>query len=69
MKIIKVGINKYINVDRITYVEPVRKNRLMVHFAIGGGDVGGPSCRIRLEEDEAASLLRWLEGQSQTPQS
>ena len=61
MTIIKVGVDKYVNVDRITYVEPARKGRLIVHFAIGGGDVAGPSCQVKLEEDEGNVVRRWLD--------
>ena len=51
----------YINLDRVTYIEPKRKQRLVVHFAVGGGDNGGPSCQMILEEAEARVLLRHLE--------
>ena len=65
MTIIKVGVDKYINVDRITYVEPARKARLIIHFAIGGGDVAGPSCQVKLDEAEANVVRRWLDDHSQ----
>ena len=61
MTIIKVGTDKYINVDRMTYVEPARKARLVVHFDVGGGDVAGPSCRMSLDENEAELFRRWLD--------
>ena len=65
MTIIKVGGDKYINVERMTYVEPARKGRLVVHFDVGGGDVAGPSCRMTLEGDEAEVFKRWLNGRRQ----
>ena len=65
MTIIKVGGDKYINVERMTYVEPARKGRLVVHFDVGGGDVAGPSCRMKLEEDESEIFKRWLNGRRQ----
>lgn len=61
MTIVKVAEGKYINLDRVTYIEPKRGGRLIVHFAVGGGDIGGPSCEIKLDEDEAAHLIRWLD--------
>lgn len=61
MTIIKVGADKYINVDRITYVEPGRKGKLVVHFAVGGGEISGPDCRMKLEQDEAERLRQWLD--------
>ncbi len=65
MTIIKVGADKYINVDRMTYVEPARKGRLVVHFDVGGGDLAGPSCCMRLDENEAALFKRWFDARSQ----
>lgn len=64
MTIIKVGSDKYINVDRMTYVVPKRHGRLVVHFDVGGGDVAGPSCCMTLDEDEAAVFRGWLDDQS-----
>jgi hypothetical protein len=49
----------------MTYVEPARKSRLVVHFDVGGGDVAGPTCRMTLEQDEADRFRQWLDGQSQ----
>ncbi len=68
MTIIKVGGDKYINVDRMTYVEPARKGRLVVHFGVGGGAGGGPSCRMKLDENEAELFKRWLDGRNQDSQ-
>ena len=67
MTIVKVGDDKYINVDRMTYVEPGRKGRLVVHFHVGGGDATGPSCSMKLEGHEAGLFKRWLDGQKQDP--
>ena len=61
MNIIKVGVDKYIHLDRVTYIEPARKGRLVVHFDVGGGDVAGPKCQVKLEADEAEVLRRWLD--------
>jgi len=68
MTIVKVGEEKYVNVDRMTYVEPARKGRLVVHFDVGGGDVGGPSCYMTLEANEAERFKRWLDGRDQGSQ-
>lgn len=65
MTIIKVGNDKYINVDRMTYVEPASRGRLMVHFDVGGGDLGGPSCCMKLDENEAGLFRRWLDARNQ----
>ena len=68
MTIVRVGNDKYINVDRMTYVEPARKGRLVVHFDVGGGDVAGPSCLMTLEQDEAELFKRWLDDRSRNAQ-
>jgi len=68
MTIIKVGDDKYINVDRMTYVEPARKGRLVVHFDVGGGEVTGPTCSMKLDENEAERFRRWLDGRNRNSQ-
>jgi len=66
MTIVKVGDCTYINVDRMTYVEPRRKGKIVVHFAVGGGDVAGPSCRMTLDQDEATRFKQWLDAHTET---
>lgn len=68
MSIIEVGNDKYINVDRMTYVETNRKGRLVVHFDVGGGDVAGSSCCMTLEENEAELFKRWIDNRNQNSQ-
>lgn len=65
MSIVKIAEGKYINVDRVTYVEPKRGGRVMVHFAVGGGDIGGPSCELKLDEQESIHFLRWLDSRAE----
>lgn len=64
MTIIKVGEGRYINVDRITHVEPGNKGKLTVHFAVGAGDYGGPRCCMKMEGNEAQCFTKWLDAQS-----
>ena len=66
MNIVKVGEGRYINVDRMTHVEPKRRGRLLVHFAVGGDT---PLFHAtELEADEAATFTRWLDLHSQDSQ-
>ena len=60
MNIVKVGEDRYINIDRVTHIEPKRKGKLVVHFAVGGGDIAGPACSTTLEENESAVFRQWL---------
>jgi len=64
MHLVKLGVDKYINVDRMTYVEARRKGVLVVHFDVGGGDVGGPVCCTKLDGEEAQRFARWLDANS-----
>lgn len=61
MLVVRVGNGKYINADRMTYVEPGHKGTLVVHFDVGGGDIAGPACRVKLEQQEAEQFARWLD--------
>ena len=63
MSIVKVSDGKCINLHRITYTEPSRKGGMIVHFAVGGGDVAGPACEVKLEPSEAAILSQCLDAQ------
>ena len=66
MTIVKVAQGKYINVDRMTFVEPKRGGQLLVHFAAGGGDLGGPFCQTKLDQGEAEQFVQWLDGYVQS---
>jgi len=65
MTIVKVGEQTYINVDRMTYVQPKRGGKLVVHFAVGGGEISGPECHITLKEPESTRFQQWLDTHSQ----
>ncbi len=68
MAIVKVGDDKYINVDRMTYAEPGRKGKLVVRFDVGGGDIAGSACRLTLDQDEAERFRQWLDSRSRDGQ-
>jgi len=67
MAIVKVSDGKYINVARMTYTEPTRKGGLVVHFDVGGGDIAGPSCCMKLEPGEASILQQFLDAPTARP--
>ena len=64
MTLVKLGEGKYVNVDRMTHVEPGRRHKLVVHFGVGGGDIAGPSCQTTLEAEEARAFTQWLDAHS-----
>lgn len=61
MTIIKVGTDRYINMDRVTFIEPGRGDKLVVRFAVGGGDFTTTTCVMKLSGSEADTLRRWLD--------
>lgn len=69
MNVVKVGKDRHINLDRMTHAEPWRKGALVVHFAVGGGEMTGPSCRTVLKGAEAEALRRWLDVMSENAES
>ena len=64
MTIVQVAEGKYINVDRVTYINPKRRGQLVVHFAVGGGDISGPDCEMKLAPEESERFIRWLDSHS-----
>jgi len=64
MSIVKVNDGEYITLDRMTYTEPSRNGGLVVHFDVGGGDVGGPSCCMKLDQTEASTLRQFWDSQT-----
>lgn len=64
MTIVKVNDGKYINLDRMTYIEPSKKGGMFIHFAVGGGAIGGPSCWMELDQTEASIIQKFLESQT-----
>ena len=65
MTIVKVSERTYINIAQMTYVEEGRKESIVVHFDVGGGDIGGPRCSVNLKGHEAQNFLRWLDTNSE----
>jgi hypothetical protein len=63
MTIIKVNEGKFLNMERMTYTEPSKNGGMYVYFAVGGGDVGGPSCYMKLDQSEALLLQEFLDAQ------
>ena len=66
MKLLKVGEGKYVNTDRITYVEAKKRDKVIIQFhtKISTGGIGIPSSYLELKGPEAEDFLRWLEANS-----
>jgi hypothetical protein len=67
MTLVKVNDSKFVNVDRMTYTEPSGNGGMFVYFAVGGGDIGGPSCYMKLDQSEASLLRQFLDTQLKKP--
>jgi hypothetical protein len=67
MKLLKVGNGKYVNTDRITYVEAKKRDKVIIQFhnRLSTGGIGIPSSYLELKGPEAEDFLRWLETNSE----
>ena len=68
MKLLKVGNGKYVNTDRITYIEAGKRDKVTIMFQneVSGGGIGIPRSYLELKGAEAEDFLRWLDTNSQT---
>jgi len=67
MKLLKVGNGKFVNTDRITYIEAKKNDKVIVQFqtVVDCGGMGRPSSFLELKGSEAQTLLQWLESNSE----
>ena len=65
MNFLKVGDGKFINPDRVTYIEAKRRNKVLIQFQneVSAGGLGVPMSFLELDGDEAEAFLRWLNSQ------
>ena len=65
MNLLKVGEGKYVNTERITYIE-ANKGKVYIQFQneVSGGGIGIPASYLVLAGHEAQQFLAWLEGQA-----
>ncbi len=68
MKLLKVGNGKYVNTDRITYIEASKRDRVTIMFQneVSSGGIGVPRSYLELKGSETEDFLRWLETNSQS---
>lgn len=67
MKLLKVGNGKFVNTERITYIEAKKSDKVIVQFQtrVDCGGMGRPSSFLELKGSEAEMLLQWLESNSE----
>jgi len=68
MKLLKVGNGRYVNTDRITYIEAKKRDKVIIMFQneVSGGGIGMPPSYLELKGSEAEDFLRWLEANSES---
>lgn len=63
MKLLKVADGKYVNTDRITYIEAKRSDKVIIMFQneVSAGGIGVPKSYVELKGPDAEEFIRWLE--------
>ena len=66
MKLLKVGTDKYINTESITYIHAKRQDKVMILFQnkVSTGSIGIPSSYLELKGTEAEDFISWLDKNS-----
>jgi hypothetical protein len=68
MKLLKVGNGKYVNSERITYIEAKKRDKVIIQFhnEVTAGGIGIPTSYLELKGTEAEDFLRWLDTHSES---
>ena len=67
MKLLKVADDKYVNTERITYINVRRSNKVIIQFQndVSVGGIGIPPSYLEIKGPDAENLTQWLEANSQ----
>ena len=67
MKRLKVGDGKYVNTERITYIEAKKRDKVIIQFQneVTAGGIGIPPSYLERKGAEAEDFLRWLDTHSE----
>ena len=67
MKLLKVGTDKYVNTERITYIEAKKHDKVIIQFQneVCPGGMGVPSSYLELKGSEAEDFIRWLDNNAE----
>lgn len=70
MKLLKVGDGKYVNTERITYIEAKKRDKIIIQFQneVTAGGIGIPPSYLELKGAEAEDFIRWLDTYSESIQ-
>ena len=67
MKLLKIADDKYVNTERITYIDVKRSNKVIIQFQndVSAGGIGIPPSYLEIKGPDAEYLIQWLEANSQ----
>ncbi|MHC4740489.1 MAG: hypothetical protein ACYS8Z_01180 [Planctomycetota bacterium] len=70
MKLLKVGADKYVNTESITYIHAKKPDKVIILFQgeVDAGGIGIPSSYLEVKGQDAEDLIRWLETNAETIQ-
>ena len=68
MNLLKVGADKYVNTERITYIHAKKSNKVIIQFQndVNAGGIGIPSSFLEVKGTDAEDLIQWLETNAKT---
>jgi len=68
MKLLKVGSGKFVNTERITYIEAKKRDKIIIQFQneVSAGGLGIPTSYLELKGEDAELFLRWLDSNSES---
>ena len=63
MKLLKVADGKYVNTERITYIDAKGRDKVIIMFQneVYAGGLGIPKSYLTLKGADAEEFIRWLE--------
>ena len=68
MNLLKVGADKYVNAERITYIHAKKSDKVIIQFQneVYGGGIGLPSSFLEVKGNDAEDLIQWLEANAKS---
>ncbi|GEM_PF-3000922 len=63
MKLLYVGDGKYVNTERITYIDVRRPDKVIIQFQneVSAGGIGIPPTYLEVKGPDAQALTGWLQ--------
>lgn len=67
MKLLAVGDGKYVNTERVTYMDVIRRDKVVIQFQneVSAGGVGIPASYLVVKGPDAERLAQWLQSSAE----